>query len=83
MFDCLEHENTFMPKPDRLKRNTKPNARYNIDSLECEKSYMSKPVLTSEYGVLFKHQGFLMKRLHRMCLFVALDLPKQNDLFLD
>ena len=67
----------------KSKKETKPNARYNIDSKEYENSFISKPVLRSEYGTLFEHQGSIMQELCRMYLFVTLKLPKEMHLLLD
>ena len=41
------------------------------------------PVVRPAYGVASNRWGFLMQILHRIYLFVALDLPKETDLLLN
>ena len=40
-----------------------------------------KPELRHQYGMLFNHQGYVMPGLQSLQLFLAVDLPKVEDLY--
>ena len=40
-----------------------------------------KPELQHQYGMLFNHQGYVMPVLQSLQLFLAVDLPKVEDLY--
>ena len=42
-----------------------------------------KPELRHQYGMLFNHQGYVMPGLQSLQLFLAIDLPKMEDLYHD
>ena len=53
--------NFYSYEPDKLKRGTKLNVRYQVDSVESKNSFIPIPGLRPEHGSLFKHQNFLCK----------------------
>ncbi len=67
----------FESELNRKKRST---IQYDRNEINTQNIFTPKPVLRPEYGALFEHQGFLLQGLQRTYLFVAIQLPSENDL---
>ena len=68
--------------PSRIKRQTH-QVRYEHIHQDSAESLIRKPLLRPEYGSLFNHHGYMMHGLQRRYLFVAIDLPRVQDLLHD
>ena len=51
--------------------------------MEYRNSFIHTPVLRTEYGTLLEHQSFFMQGLHRLYLFVPLELPKEINVLIN
>ena len=52
-----------------------------LRSIQEELKMPRKPELRHQYGMLFNHQGYMMPGLQSLQLFLAIDLPKMEDLY--
>ena len=67
----------------RSKRQSEHQVRYEHYHKHSADTLIRKPVLKPEYGTLFDHMGYIMHGVQRRYLFVAVDLPKVQDLLHD
>ena len=49
-------------------------------SIKDDMKMPRKPELHHKYGMLFNHQGYMMPGLQSLQMFLAIDLPKLDDL---
>ena len=62
----------------RWKRDT--GIQYRHDKKEDITGFIPKPIARPEYGTVYQYQGMVLQNLHRIYLYIVIQLPHLKDL---